>query len=103
MKKFCVIGAKVTSSVERNWFDVESDAVDHGSTLARKAYKGYGGQPLTLYVVEIKQVIEIGIPEVKTRPPTDADMAEAAASFSEEGEEEGFTPTKTGSRYHRPK
>jgi hypothetical protein len=98
MKKFCVIGAKVTSSVDRNWFEAESDAVDHGASIALKAYRANSGAPLVLYVVEIKQIIEIGIPEVKTRQPTEADMREVIDA-SDDGEEEPLTPKKTGRRY----
>ena len=78
-KKFCVIGAQVASKIDRTWFEEEGGAVAHAEGLARKSFRSSGGTPVTLYVVEVRKIVECGMPQVTTRDPTEQDVAEAQA------------------------
>lgn len=74
-RNFCVIGARLVNA-DRTWLDTEDAAVEHAKGLARKQY-AQTSKPVTFFVVERKQVVELGMPEVVTRAPTDADDAPA--------------------------
>jgi uncharacterized protein YodC (DUF2158 family) len=75
MSKYCVIGSTgYVGNVRRNWFDGEGDAVAHANMLARKSFDETN-RPVTVFVVEVKKVIECGVPAMTVRDLTPQDTA----------------------------
>lgn len=68
MQKFCVIGAQ-PSGWKRTWCADQEAGVAHASKLVQDTYSK-SGKPVTLLVVEVKQVISIGMPPVVVSEPT---------------------------------
>lgn len=71
-KNFCVIGAKVSQTWPRNWYESEAAAVEHAKQLASDNYER-NQKPTRLFVVERKQVVELGFPEAVVRTPSEQD------------------------------
>lgn len=76
-KNFCVIGALVSNQWDRTWLEDEAAAVAHAESIARKSY-ARNQKPVTLFVVERKKVVELGMPDSVVREPTDKDDAAPA-------------------------
>lgn len=77
MKKFCVISDVVTTRIPRTWKETEEEAAEHARALVQRAYTEKQG-PVRFFVVQIMRVVEVGMPEVKERQPTDSDTTSAS-------------------------
>jgi hypothetical protein len=76
---YCVIGAhagRVASNSRRTWCATEAEAVEHARGLLRSHFRAEN-RALTLLVVKVVKVVEIGVPEVVVRDVTPSDREES--------------------------
>lgn len=98
MKTFCV----VINHPDRTWHDTVEDAVEFAKGLGEASY-AHSQKAVTLHVVEIKQVIEVGRPTMTVRDPVEKDTikslpAAPAQTVIDEDDEDSPTRSRQAKR-----